>query len=1108
MASSSQRASESFPSAKSTALKWKYDVFLSFRGEDIRNNFLSYLYHELQIIRRINTFKDDEELEVGEPISPSLLKAIDESRFAIIVLSPNYASSPWCLEELTKIIHCMEDTRRILPLFYHVEPADVRHQKNSFEVAFTKHEEKSRHDTEKVKQWRDALKKVANLSGWHTQRYQTERELVEAIADYVCTKVRPIEMEFSKSTGDFEAFEATRQAMDEVWKALKDDKVTAIAVYGMGGVGKTTMVEYVGVQAQNSGIFHHVIMVVISQRPNLRNIQGALADLLGLELKEETDIGRANRLKKEIMRRNKILIILDDIWERIDLSSIGIPSYDKLQKCNSKVLLTTRRLNVCHSMETQPSIPLNILSEEDSWNLFVKKARKSIEKSTEFYDVARKVASECAGLPIALRAVARALGDKDFEEWKEAARKLEMSQRASLDDDGDVFTCIKLSYDYLDSIDAKSCFLLCCLFPEDDDILLEDLMKYGFGKGLFRDVNSTIEDARVKANLVTKYLKASCLLLDGKEDGCVRMHDVIRDMAMSIALSEDGYGFLVKTRCELKEWPMDAHEGYSAISLMENNISKLPNELVCSKLQILLLQRNIGLKNIPDTFFQSPKELKVLDLSRTNILLRSPSFNLITNLQALYLDYCESMIDISMLKSLKKLEILSIRGCDIKEFPREIGQLTNLRMLDLTNIGDIDTVPSQVISRLHRLEELYMKCKFGDWGSKVEGGLYSFFFGKNAGFEELTDLSHLNILEVSIFGPECLPKTVEFDPNWVSFDICINKNSFRGISSLQRDHSHHHSRTLSLDTTINTLPDWFINVVTKKAETLFYFECKGLNSIVVEHDHGRLHRLKRLAVHSNDNLKELLNLTTRVSNEPVFENLEELHLKDMGCLKKLCVGELPLGSLRKLKVLDIRQCRDLVDELLPSNLLRILQNMEQIICHDLRQMKYVFGFEGLKPEQIILTKLRKMRLYNQHKVLRIWKGPAPHAVFHNLRSLTVDYYTKLKYLFTSNVAQCLLHLEDLWLQSCSSLDRIVEASDEEMIVFPELKNFILKHLPQLKSFCSPISVDIEFPSLEHLYVRDCPQLIICAFDFKSRNHVKLNDEQHMSSLCRRLWDLE
>ncbi|XP_024156496.1 TMV resistance protein N-like [Rosa chinensis] len=210
--SSTRSSSVASVSLPPSGPQWKYDVFLSFRGEDTRKGFLSHLYHELQYTR-INTFKDDKELEVGAPISPSLLKAIEESRLAIVVLSPNYASSSWCLEELRKIAQCMIDNNRILPLFYHMDTSDVRKQKGSFEEAFIKHENSLRHKNN-VQYWRDALVKVASFSGWHTQNYRTERQLVEDIVEYVCNKVQPIEIEFATSTVEFEAFEATREAMD------------------------------------------------------------------------------------------------------------------------------------------------------------------------------------------------------------------------------------------------------------------------------------------------------------------------------------------------------------------------------------------------------------------------------------------------------------------------------------------------------------------------------------------------------------------------------------------------------------------------------------------------------------------------------------------------------------------------------------------------------------------------------------------------------------------------------------------------------------------------------------------------------------------------------
>ncbi|KAK9906298.1 hypothetical protein M0R45_002633 [Rubus argutus] len=190
----SRPASASLPS--SSTGQWKYDVFLSFRGEDTRESIVSHIYYELQDASRIQTFMDDIRLEVGMPISPSLLKAIKESRLAIVVLSENYASSSWCLEELTKICQCMEHNNRILPLFYHVDPSDVRKRGGRFEEAFIKHEKDGK-DREKLKQWSDALTQVANFTGWNTRDFRTERELLNNIVKVVCSKVKPIGIEFT-----------------------------------------------------------------------------------------------------------------------------------------------------------------------------------------------------------------------------------------------------------------------------------------------------------------------------------------------------------------------------------------------------------------------------------------------------------------------------------------------------------------------------------------------------------------------------------------------------------------------------------------------------------------------------------------------------------------------------------------------------------------------------------------------------------------------------------------------------------------------------------------------------------------------------------------------
>jgi len=156
-------------SSSSSSREWKYDVFLSFRGMDTRNNFTDHLYAALHRTG-IFTFRDNEMLERGKSISPELLKAIEESRISIVILSKNYASSTWCLDELAKIIQCMKVMgMTVLLIFYDVNPSDVRKQMGTFAQAFAEHEERLKENTEKVKTWREALSEVANLSGWHSQ---------------------------------------------------------------------------------------------------------------------------------------------------------------------------------------------------------------------------------------------------------------------------------------------------------------------------------------------------------------------------------------------------------------------------------------------------------------------------------------------------------------------------------------------------------------------------------------------------------------------------------------------------------------------------------------------------------------------------------------------------------------------------------------------------------------------------------------------------------------------------------------------------------------------------------------------------------------------------
>ncbi|KAK0592498.1 hypothetical protein LWI29_020312 [Acer saccharum] len=166
VSSSSSSSSSSSVSASGGSSRRKYDVFLSFRGEDTRNNITDHLYAALHR-NGIITFKDDERLERGTEISAELTKAIKESRFSIVIFSKDYASSTWCLEELSKIVEFTDTNynRTVIPVFYNVDPSDVRKQKGEFKKAFDKHQQNPKIDSDKIQRWRAALERAANIVG-------------------------------------------------------------------------------------------------------------------------------------------------------------------------------------------------------------------------------------------------------------------------------------------------------------------------------------------------------------------------------------------------------------------------------------------------------------------------------------------------------------------------------------------------------------------------------------------------------------------------------------------------------------------------------------------------------------------------------------------------------------------------------------------------------------------------------------------------------------------------------------------------------------------------------------------------------------------------------
>uniref|UniRef100_A0A2N9HR56 Uncharacterized protein n=1 Tax=Fagus sylvatica TaxID=28930 RepID=A0A2N9HR56_FAGSY len=406
----------------------------------------------------------------------------------------------------------------------------------------------------------------------------------------------------TKANKDYMTFDSRVSTVEGLMEALRDANINMIGVWGMPGVGKTTLVREVANQVKENKLFDDVAIAEVTQSPDMRRIQEELAGMLDLkfDIVEPVTV-RARRLWQRLTsKHNKILVILDDVWEKLEWEKIGIPVAD------CKVVITSRNKDLLScEMSTQENFELGVLTEEEAWNLFEKMAGDSV-KDPNLRSTATEVAKECAGLPIALVTVSKALKDKSLYEWKDALKQLRRPAPGHLSQmQSTIYSSIELSCSHLESEEAKTFFLFCSQHGYGIQYL--DMLKYCYGWGLFPNIN-TLEEARNRLYRqrlsLTRMRKLK--VLDFTQMQLSSLPSSLHLLSNLTTLCLDFCAFEDMTVIgELKNLEI--------LSLMGSNVSQLPREIgLLTHLRLLDLSKCSKLEVIPRNVLSSLVELEEL----------------------------------------------------------------------------------------------------------------------------------------------------------------------------------------------------------------------------------------------------------------------------------------------------------------------------------------------------------------------------------------------------------------------------------------------------------------------------------------------------------------
>ncbi|KAB2602551.1 TMV resistance protein N-like [Pyrus ussuriensis x Pyrus communis] len=669
-------------------LREKYDVFLSFRGEDTRRGITSHLHRALEQ-SKIETYIDDR-LQRGEEIGPALVEAIEKSRLSVIIFSKNYPSSTWCLKELVHILKCKERCgQMVIPVFYDISPSDIRNQQGSYAVAFARLEKRFKDSINQVQEWRNALTTAANLSGFdYSNNPWTEAVLVKKVVDDIWNKL------IRESSCDLNGLVGIERRIEQIESLLcihSPDACITVGIWGMGGIGKTTIAETVFHKLSSK---FEASFFLRNVRENSEQTDGldCLEKKLLEEILKKKDLSRGSTFVRESLSRTKVLIVLDDVSDSMQMDHLA---GKRLQYgTGSRIIITSRdRRTLRPTVEEDKIYEVEGLKPDDALQLFCSRAfENNSTPITDYKGLAEKAVDYAGGIPLALVLLGSSfLNCKSKEEWEDELNKLKEFPNEN------IHKVLRLSYDRLGR-NEKEIFLDIACFHKGRDV--DEVKRMLDVRGFF-----AVGGIRVLVDM-------SLISIHSTEE-TIEMHDLLQEMGSTIVLEqciedpsqrsrlfkdEDVSRVLQNNtgtpivQAILVDWYKIEEQTFADFKVMSNLMMlivhytglfhartaslDLPNSLR------YLYWYKYPLKCLPSNF--SPKNLVELHMPSSKVKKLWNEEQRLVNLKVINLQWSRNLTEVPNLSGSREIVHIKLTGCDnLVEIPGYFQRLDKLTYLDL-----------------------------------------------------------------------------------------------------------------------------------------------------------------------------------------------------------------------------------------------------------------------------------------------------------------------------------------------------------------------------------------------------------------------------------------